>query len=318
MTPKLSICMITYKHEQYIAQAIESVLSQKTIFPIELVIGEDCSPDGTRQVIERYAAQHPDVIRPFYRSENMGIKPNLVDLLSRCQGEYIALLEGDDYWIDPYKLQKQVDFLDANPEYVIVGTNALVIREDEFFLKASLLYDTAESFDFDAAYLMEKNPYSTLTVCFRNHLVNEFPEIYYSGIGGDRRLYLLLAQHGKCRYINDVVGVYRIHAGGVTQKYRQGVAGRIASNEEQIVNIQNWNRYFGNLYDEQARRVCGECAFALMQLCVKTGRLRKAIAYAHYVYPAASNPFYWNWAIRFFRFLNARSQGVFDAPQKHR
>ena len=114
-SPKVSVVMLTYNHEKFIAQAIESVLIQRTNFPIELVVGEDCSTDGTREIVRRYAAARPDIIRLVFHEKNVGAYENGQDVLAACQGEYIALLEGDDYWTSPDKLQRQADYLDAQP-----------------------------------------------------------------------------------------------------------------------------------------------------------------------------------------------------------
>src|ERR1700739_2391661 len=115
MKPLISVCMITYNHEKYIAQAIESVLAQKTNFPVELVIGDDYSTDSTRKICLDYKKKHPDILKLRFPDKNMGMMPNFIANLKECDSRYIALLEGDDYWTDPYKLQKQFDFLEANP-----------------------------------------------------------------------------------------------------------------------------------------------------------------------------------------------------------
>src|SRR5215831_15832736 len=112
----LSVCVITYNHEEYIAEALEGVLKQVTDFPFEVVIGEDKSADRTREICESYAAKYPQ-IRILPPEENMGMMKNFWRTWKACQGKYIAYLEGDDYWTDPLKLQKQVDFLEANPGY---------------------------------------------------------------------------------------------------------------------------------------------------------------------------------------------------------
>jgi glycosyltransferase involved in cell wall biosynthesis len=108
--------MITYNHAPYIAQAIEGVLQQKTNFPFELVIGEDCSTDGTREIVFEYQKKHPDIIRVITSDENVGAKKNGLRVLKACQGKYIAFCEGDDYWHNPDKLQKQVDYMESHPE----------------------------------------------------------------------------------------------------------------------------------------------------------------------------------------------------------
>ena len=109
--PLVSVHMITYNRALYIRQAIDGVLAQNTTFPIELVIGEDCSTDGTREIVFEYQRQHPDLIRLVVSDSNVGASDNSRRSLALCRGKYIAFCEGDDYWTDSYKLQKQADFL---------------------------------------------------------------------------------------------------------------------------------------------------------------------------------------------------------------
>jgi glycosyltransferase involved in cell wall biosynthesis len=118
--PLVSVSMITYNHERYIARAIEGVLQQKTNFPFELVIGEDCSTDKTRGVVLDYAKRFPDVIRVVISDQNVGMKENGLRTLRACRGRYVAFCEGDDYWHNPEKLQKQADYLEANPDCGLV------------------------------------------------------------------------------------------------------------------------------------------------------------------------------------------------------
>src|SRR6516164_8232942 len=115
----VSVFMITYNHGKYISEAIESIVSQKTNFEFELVIGEDCGPDDTRAICEQYAAKYPDIINLLPSDKNYGPMGNTIRVMYACTGKYVALCEGDDYWTDPYKLQKQVDFLEANPDFSI-------------------------------------------------------------------------------------------------------------------------------------------------------------------------------------------------------
>jgi glycosyltransferase involved in cell wall biosynthesis len=119
-----SVAMITYNHASYIAEAIEGVLSQETDFPIELVIGEDCSTDGTRAIVFDYQKRHPDLIRVIACDENVGMIANILRTERACRGKYVAYCEGDDFWHHPQKLQKQVDFLEKNPEYGLVHSDA--------------------------------------------------------------------------------------------------------------------------------------------------------------------------------------------------
>lgn len=113
--PLVSINMITYNHAPFIAQAIEGVLCQKTTFLFELIIGEDCSTDGTREIVFEYQKKYPHIIRVITSGENVGMKKNGLRTIKACQGKYIAFCEGDDYWQSPFKLQKQADYLEGNP-----------------------------------------------------------------------------------------------------------------------------------------------------------------------------------------------------------
>lgn len=126
---KVSVMMVTYNHGEYIEQAIQSVLSQNTDFKYELLIGEDCSTDNTREIAERYQMEYPQIIRIVRHNKNVGALKNEAELRKRCRGQYIAVLEGDDYWIYPDKLKRQAEFLDCHPEYIGVSHNVKVVGE---------------------------------------------------------------------------------------------------------------------------------------------------------------------------------------------
>ncbi|ANT64609.1 Putative glycosyltransferase EpsE [Prosthecochloris sp. CIB 2401] len=126
-SPLVSIRTSTYQHVKYIGQCIEGVLMQKTNFPIEYIIGEDYSTDGTREIVLEYARKYPHVIRVITADYNVGAKANGRRCENAIRGKYVALCEGDDYWTDPYKLQKQVDSLEENPEYGMVFTRCCVL-----------------------------------------------------------------------------------------------------------------------------------------------------------------------------------------------
>lgn len=205
--------MITYNHERFIAQALESVLMQETDFPVELVIGEDSSSDGTRAIVVEYAQRYPDRIRPLLRERNLGMIPNFVATLQACRGKYVAMLEGDDYWTDPHKLQKQVKFLEAHPECSTCFHNVWVRYEDsgrppEAML--SLHQKPVSSLDdvLRGQYL------PTCSMMFRNGLVDMFPEWFYHLPTGDWPLTVLIVEHGDVGYLNETMAVYRVHTGG--------------------------------------------------------------------------------------------------------
>src|SRR5262249_32985339 len=127
---KVSVLVLAYNHERFIGHTLESVLSQQVGFDWEVVIGEDCSTDGTAAVVRRYANRHPERIRVLPRERNLGMHRNFADTWAACRGQYIAILEGDDYWTSPTKLSRQAAFLDARPDYTECFTDVEVFHED--------------------------------------------------------------------------------------------------------------------------------------------------------------------------------------------
>ncbi|MDI3520439.1 MAG: hypothetical protein PWR04_427 [Anaerophaga sp.] len=206
-TPLVSVWMITYNHERYIAQAIEGVLMQKTNFKIELVIGEDCSTDNTAQIIKEYEKKYPQIIKPRFNQTNLGVIPNMIKTLNECTGKYIALCEGDDYWTDPYKLQKQVDFLEDNREYSICFHNVKIKKNGEL-IDDYITRDVPETTDIYE--LAKGNFMHTPSVTFRRNW-EKLPDWITKCSAGDYPLHMINAQYGKIKKFEDTMGVYRIH-----------------------------------------------------------------------------------------------------------
>ena len=211
----VSVWMITYNHEPYIAQAIEGVLMQKTTFSIELVIGEDCSTDNTVSIIKEYVKKNPSLIKARFNQPNMGMAPNMVKTLEECQGKYIAMCEGDDYWTDPYKLQKQVDFLEQNLEYSICGglVNYFYAERNIF---EKFLIPNEESYPKGRVVTLDNymNPYilRTATICFRKEIIEK---IYSFEKCVDVILFAIALERGAGFVFNEVFAVYRKHNAGV-------------------------------------------------------------------------------------------------------
>lgn len=128
---KVSVVIATYNQEKYIRHTLESVVNQKTNFEFEALVGDDCSTDGTAAIVREFAEKYPDIIVPFIREKNLGMGGNTADLVFRTKGEYVAFIEGDDYWIDDHKLQKQADFLDSHPGYVACFGLCQIVDENE-------------------------------------------------------------------------------------------------------------------------------------------------------------------------------------------
>lgn len=209
---KLSVMMITYNHERFIAGAIQSVLDQRTTFDYEIVIGEDCSTDRTREIVMNFRRRHPQRIVLVLRDKNAGMMRNLVDVLAACKGEYIAMLEGDDYWTCPQKLQRQVDFLEANPDYAISCGRSQILDQMGSGLPAVLPANAAGPYTIEN--LLKGNFIMTSTVVYRWRSLGHLPNWFDEMAMGDWPLHALMAQFGKIHLMDDVLSVYRVHNGG--------------------------------------------------------------------------------------------------------
>lgn len=277
----LSVCVVTYNHEKYIKDAIDSILAQKVKFEYEILIGDDNSTDGTSEIVQEYAKKY-DYIHTFIREENIGLKKNLLDILRRANGKYIATLEGDDFWIDDYKLAKQVGFLEENLDYVLVSTNALTFS-NENINELGLLKKSLVSFDFDTSDLMMYNPGSTLTAVFRNGVVKEIPDVFHNSSACDRRLYILLSRHGKCKYLRDVTAAYRFHSESITSVRKASYYGRVGLELEGIRNAILWNEYLGGNYFKEVEIVRRKNSKTLVQLALSNKDYLRAINYSKWI-----------------------------------
>jgi glycosyltransferase involved in cell wall biosynthesis len=272
---KVSVAMMTYNHERYIAQAINSVLMQNVSFDYELVIGEDCSTDNTRNIVVEFRDRYPDKIRLVLSDTRVGGHKNAARIREACQGQYIAVLDGDDYWTCPDKLQKQVDFMDSHPEYAACFHDAIAIYED----------GSSEPHNYCPANLKERITVEDLLVAdyipscglvCRRELVGKFPDWVDTLKMGDWPAAIFLAQHGQIEYINEVMATYRIHAGGVWS--RLSAVERLQANLEFYTRI---NVYLNSQYEitlgiEVSNR-WEELAMSCVEQAAKQGSVRSAV-----------------------------------------
>jgi glycosyltransferase involved in cell wall biosynthesis len=207
---KVSVCMVTYNHERFIEQAVASVLTQEISFEYEIVIGEDCSTDRTRDILIELQHANPDKIRLLLREHNLGAQRNFVQTLDACQGQYIAYLEGDDYWTSNAKLQRQVDFLDQHADFAICFHNAIKFYDDGSE-PATLICPDDQPTISTIEDILRKNFIPACSVMFRNRLFGAFPDWFFDLKLGDWPLHILNAQYGKIGYINEVMAAYRLH-----------------------------------------------------------------------------------------------------------
>jgi glycosyltransferase involved in cell wall biosynthesis len=210
----VSVCMITYNHAPYIAQAIEGVLGQRTDFAFELVIGEDCSTDNTRQICEQFARQHPGTIRLLPGEPNMGVSCNFLRTLNACTGRYVAFCEGDDYWQKPDKLQVQVGVLEAHSSATLTAGGAQILYQDTQQVTQDVR--NLEYFTFND--LLEDNVLgsATASILVRRDCISEKDKslLAQSPIG-DWTLSLVCLAHGDGIYLREPMSCYRIHDQGV-------------------------------------------------------------------------------------------------------
>jgi glycosyltransferase involved in cell wall biosynthesis len=211
----VSVLMITYGHEKYICKAIDGVLSQKSNFVIELIIANDHSPDNTDEFIAKYLSQKklPKnlTIKNTVHTVNKGMQPNFIWAMQQVSGKYIALCEGDDYWTDPLKLQKQVDFLEANPEYVLCFHPVKILKPDGFLVE-DFLTKVPDNYESQEELARGVNYIHTPSSVFRNVIKSFPPEFALSPIG-DYFLYMLVTSHGKIKMLSDNMAVYRFGVG---------------------------------------------------------------------------------------------------------
>ena len=215
--PVVSIVCITYNHEKFISEAIDSFLMQETNFPFEIILGEDCSTDNTAEIVKKYTEEYPDIIKSVLRESNIGMNLNFKQSFEKSIGKYIALCEGDDYWTDPLKLQNQVDFLEKNEEYGMVHTNFDTYYQDSnYFLKNThSVYniDIKDNCTLEYWNLFGKSmaTIKTLTVCIRRDLIDEWLSVTPENkwLIGDFPMYFYASLHSKIGYINESTSVYR-------------------------------------------------------------------------------------------------------------
>lgn len=257
--PKVSVMVLTYNHEDFIRKTLTSILEQKTDFDFEILVGDDASTDGTPGIIREFFEKYPDKIVPFLHEKNLGGfgKANTLHALEQAKGQYIAPMDGDDYWTDPLKLQKQADLLDAEPDVVACFHNAEIVFEDGSFPNEfvnppdqKIITTVEDLIGEDEVWYM-----ATSAVMFRHGVINEYPRWFHESKSGDIPRYILLGKHGgKFKYINETMSVYR--------KNRHGMSFTDAYHDEtfllnRIGMYEGINYELGRKYDPRIKKNIG-------------------------------------------------------------
>lgn len=215
----VSVCLITYNHQAFIKQALDSILTQETDFDIEIVIGEDCSKDDTYKILTEYASKNPAMINLLPNHSNLGVMQNFLRTYKSCKGDYIAFIEGDDYWTDSKKLQKQVNFLKDNPTYSACFHNVVIKSERNNESKSWTMHESLSKDVFTTEDILGPWFIASPSFVFVNYKDLMLPDWFEHCKYGDLPLMLLLSLRGKFKYIDDIMAVYRLHDNGLTTKH---------------------------------------------------------------------------------------------------
>ena|SRR5215813_13613937 len=304
----VDVVLISYNHERFIAQAIESVLSQQTTFRIRLIAGDDCSTDNTQAIIRGYGEKNPGCMSLMLDSIHRGLEsPDRVGFraLTMTTGKYVAMLDGDDYWIDVNKLQKQVDFLEGHADFTICFHNAQMIYQESAREPANYVPENFSEVS-TCEDLFIANFIPTSSAMFRRALLDELPEWYPTMGIGDWPLHILNAQHGRIGYLNEPMAGYRVHDKGAWS------AGNFISNGLEVIRIlDTFDKHFGFRYQSQIRAARAEWYYALAETAYQQGKLDDSRSFLSKHLEHGSN---WPVARRTLSlFLRARQPSVYRA-----
>jgi glycosyltransferase involved in cell wall biosynthesis len=265
--PLVSVLMITWNHESYIDQAIESILNQQCEFPFELIIGEDCSWDRTRAICAYYQQRFLENIRLIVSDKNVGMHRNLARIWYRARGKYIAFCEGDDYWIDSEKLAKQIDRMEARPEFTLCGTytQKIIKEENGSWTKAGMVGPSEIKDQYTLEDLIPNYSFHFSSVMVRKESLR-FPRWFWDVYCADRPLYLLCAEKGPVSFIPQTTSIYRMHGGGIWVPTNQLDKARKGIKLFEVID-----RYFDYQYNKLIRRTLGNILWSYMSEALING-----------------------------------------------
>ena len=201
---KINVIVTTYNHEKYITQCLESVLEQKGDFQIEVIVGDDCSTDNTRKIIKEFEERYPKIISVLPMEKNLGITKNLKRCLDACSGEYIAICEGDDYWTDEYKLQKQMTLLETHQDFSMCFSALMIYHEDKDIFKRHSGQKLLKKEFLTTEDLVQKNYIGNFSCCmYRGEVVRKLPQGIFEFFTVDWMFNICCSQFGDIGYIKD-------------------------------------------------------------------------------------------------------------------
>ena len=247
--PDISVAVIAYNHEKFIADTFRGIVMQKFTGVIEVVIGDDCSTDRTREMARDFARQHSNV-KLLFHPTNGGMVYNWITTIDACSGRYVALCEGDDYWTDPLKLQRQFDLMERHPEHSMIWHPVDVVEEG-----VQRPYPYAAGIEVADIHAIIRNHFiPTCSLMFRNGLINSWPKWIYKVMSMDIALEMILAMHGTALRIDVKMGAYRQHPQGISKTPEYAVLGALRL----LFLLKSFNEYAQGEYDRTIRTVIAE------------------------------------------------------------
>jgi glycosyltransferase involved in cell wall biosynthesis len=257
--PDISVAIISYRHEKFVRQTLDGVAMQQFSGTMEIVIGDDLSPDGTRSILEEFAAYRPNV-KLLFHPRNLGMVGNWISVLDACTGRYVAVCEGDDFWTDPFKLQQQFDFMESNPEFSMCWHPVEVLSEG-----MERPYPYAESKeDADIHDIILSHFIPTCSLMYRNGLIPIWPEWIFKAMSFDIALEMLLATGGKAKRLSEPMAIYRQHQGGISKTPEHERKGAL----RQLFILREFNRFTNGAFFESVKKKMQE--ITAYQLKLKT------------------------------------------------
>lgn len=252
----VSINCITYNHEDFIADAIESFLAQKTTFRYEILIHDDASTDRTSEIIREYQQKYPEIIKPIIQEKNQystgNIKISYEYNHKRAKGKYIAFCEGDDYWTDPLKLQKQVNFMEKNPQYTLCAHATKMMQgASDVVMRLIRPFPEDREVAFEDVLLGGGGFFATSSLLYVKSALDNPPRFFFDSPVGDYPTQILLALHGKVFYMDETMSAYRYEIkGSWSQKTNSSDEKRIRVIKQFLRLLDEVDAYTGKRYAE--------------------------------------------------------------------
>ena len=274
--PRVSVIIPCYNHEPYIESAVLSVLRQETDFPFETIVSDDCSTDASRERLERLRQAHGDRLRVLTAERNRGARQNFLHLLRACRGDYVAYLDGDDFWVGTEKLQAQFDLMEANPDLALCFHPVYVCDEEGEITQVSRMQPKTVKASYDFQEIVPKNLIPSCSIFFRRALFQGFPAWMadYPSVPGDLVMTLNLARQGGIGFVNAKMAAYRVHERGMW------------SAEDEYPRLKALARAYANMLpgldpaDAKAMRSSQACVrVRIAAALAQAGRTRRARLY---------------------------------------